>query len=120
MISSRVLAAFIGIYAVAVVLLAPRVTYAEPVEPPPAATVRLGDLNLETRVDVAKLFRRIRAAAAAVCRPYAPHGTLLPSAAYQFCIGNAISGTVRKIDSPFLTAYYLARDARHSVSTASR
>jgi UrcA family protein len=120
MISSRILAAFIGIYAVAVMLLAPRVTYAEPVEPPPAATVRLGDLNLDTPRGVAKLFRRIQAAAAEVCRPYAPHGTLLPSAAYRVCMGNAISGTVRKIDSPFLTAYYVARDPRHSVSTASR
>ena len=112
MISSRVLASFIGAYALAIVLVAPRVTYADPVDQRPVKAVRFGDLNLDTRSGVEKLFRRIQTAAGEVCKEYEPHGTRLASAAHQSCLRNAVSAAVRNVDSPLLTAYYNEREPR--------
>jgi UrcA family protein len=120
MISSRVLASLIGAYALAIALVAPQVTYADSIARPPTETVRYADLNLDTHSGVETLFRRIQSAAGEVCKEYEPHGTLVPSAAHRSCIRNAVSGAVRKVDSPSLTAYYSERDDRHSLNTASR
>ena len=120
MISSRILASIIGAYALVIVLVAPRVTYADPVDQRPTQAVRLGDLNLDTRSGVETLFRRIQIAAGEVCKQYEPHGTLLPSAAHRSCMRNAVSGAVRNVGSPLLTAYYNEREDRHSLITSSR
>jgi UrcA family protein len=120
MIPSRVLAAIIGAYALAVVFLAPRVTYAEAVDQAPTVAVRYSDLNLDTRSGVQTLFSRIQSAAAEVCQQYGLHGTLVPSAAQRSCTGQAVSAAVRRVDSPLLTAYYTERDERHALKTASR
>jgi UrcA family protein len=120
MISSRVLASLIGAYALASVLIAPRVTHADTLAQAPTAAVRYSDLNLDTRADVATLLRRIQTAAGEVCKQYGSPGSLVPSAAHQSCIREAVSGAVRKVDSPLLTAYYSERDDRHSLNTASR
>jgi UrcA family protein len=120
MISSRVLASFIGAYALAIVLVAPQVTYADSIARPPTATVRYADLNLDNRSGVEKLLRRIQSAAGEVCKQYEPHGTLVPSAAHQSCIRTAVSEAVRKVDSPLLTAYYSEHVDSHSLNTASR
>jgi UrcA family protein len=106
MISSRVSASIIGAYALVIVLVAPRVTHADPIEQPPTAAVRFADLNLDTRFGVEILFRRIQTAAGEVCKQYLPHGTFLPSAAHRACIRSAELGAVRNVDSPTLTAYY--------------
>jgi UrcA family protein len=119
MITSRVLASIIGAYALMIVLVAPRVTHADSIDQRPTAAVRFGDLNLDTRFGVEALFRRIQTAAGEVCEQYEPHGTLVPSAAHRSCIRNAVSGAVRDIDSPLLTAYYKDREDRHSMNTAS-
>src|SRR6202034_3314715 len=100
MISSRVLTSFIGAYAVAIVLVAPQVTYADSITRPPTATVRYADLNLDTRSGAEKLLRRIQSAAGEVCKQYEPHGSLVPSAAHQSCVSNAVADAVRKVDSP--------------------
>jgi UrcA family protein len=120
MISSRVLASVIGAYALVCVLVAPRVTYADSAAQPPSVTVGFADLNLDSRADVATLFRRIQNAAAEVCWQYESHGTLIPSTAQQSCIREAVADAVRKVDSPLLTAYYSERDNRHVLNTASR
>jgi|SRR5665213_1907716 UrcA family protein len=120
MISSRVLASIIGASALAIVLVAPRVTHADSVEQRPTAAVRFGDLNVDTRSGVETLFRRIQTAAGEVCRQYEPHGTFVPSAAHRSCMRSAVSGAVRNVDSPLLTAYYNEREDGHSLNTASR
>jgi UrcA family protein len=120
MISSRVFAQVIGACALAGVLGASHATYADSVDQPPTTAVRYADLNLDTRADVETLFRRIRFAAAEVCTPYERQGALLPSAAYQFCVRNAVSGAVRTVDAPLLTAYYRERNDQHTLNTASR
>ena len=120
MISSRVLASVVGAYAVAAVLVAPRVTHADPIAQAPTVAVRLADLNLDARSGVAQGFQRIRIAAHEVCQDYAPNGTLLPSAAYQACVREAVSAAVRKVGSPLLTAYYDERSGQHALNTASR
>ena len=120
MISSRVLASVIGAYVVAAVLVAPRVTHADSIAQAPAVAVRLSDLNLDSRSGVATVYQRIRTAANDVCKDYAPHGTLLPSGAYQSCIRDAVSAAVGKLDSPLLTAYHDERNGHHTLNTASR
>lgn len=120
MISSRVIAALIGAYALAIVLVAPRVTHAGPADQRPTAAVRLGDLDLDTRSGAQALFRRIQVAAGEVCKQYEPHATLVPSGAYRSCMRNAISGAVREVGSPLLTAYYHEREDRHLLTAASR
>ena len=120
MISSRVLASIIGAYALAVVLIAPRVTYADSVAQPPTVTVSFSGLNLDTRAGVETLYRRIQFAASEVCEQYEPHGTLVPSAAFRGCIREAVADAVRKVDSPLLTAYFSERDDHHALNTASR
>ena len=120
MIASRVLASLIGACAFAIVLLAPRVTHADAVDQRPTQAVRFGDLNLDTLPGVETLFRRIQIAAGEVCKQYEWHATLIPSIAHQACIRNAVSGAVRNIDSPLLSAYYNAREDHHSLNTASR
>jgi UrcA family protein len=120
MIASRVLASLTGAYALAIVLLAPRVTHAVSVDQRPAETVRFGDLNLDTLSGAETLFRRIQIAAGDVCKEYEPKGTRLPSAAHRSCMKNAVSGAVRNVGSPLLTAYYNERETRHSEITASR
>jgi UrcA family protein len=120
MISSRALASVIGAYALAIVLVAPRVTYADSVDQRPSQAVRFGDLNLDTRSGVESLFRRITIAASAVCKDYEPRSTLLPSAAHQTCMRNAISGAVLNVDSLLLTAYYNERENHRSPIIARR
>jgi UrcA family protein len=118
MISSRVLASFIGAYVLAIVLIAPRVTYADSVDQPPAKAVRFGDLNLDTRSGAQTLFRRIQVAADNVCKQYEPQGASVPSAAHRTCVSNAVSAAVHSVDSPLLTAYYDEREDRQSQITA--
>lgn len=120
MISSRILASIIGAYALVIVLLAPRVTYADSVDQRPTKAVRFSELNLDTRSGVETLLRRIQIAAVEVCKQYEPHGTFLPSAAHQSCMRSAVSGAVRDVDSPLLTAYYNDRADRHLLNTSSR
>jgi UrcA family protein len=120
MISSRVLAQVIGACALASVLIGSRATYAGTVEQLPTETVRYADLDLDSRSDVETLFRRITFAAGEVCKEYERGGSYLPTAAYQACIRNAVSGAVRMVDSALLTVYYRERDDRHSLNTASR
>ena len=120
MISSRVIASVIGAYALAAVLVAPRVTYADSSDQRPTEVVRFGDLNLDSHSGVDTLFRRIELAAREVCAEYGPFGSFRPSAAHQTCIRNAVSGAVRTVHSPLLTAYYSEREDHHSSTTASR
>jgi UrcA family protein len=120
MIASPVLASLIGASALAIVLVAPRVTHADSVDQLPTETVRFGDLNLDSRSGAEALFRRIQIAAGKVCREYEPKGSRLPSVAHQSCMRNAVSGAVHNVDSPLLTAYYNEREDRHLQITASR
>jgi UrcA family protein len=120
MISSRVLASIITASALAIVLIAPRVTHADSMEQRPAAAVRFGDLNLDTHSGAETLFRRIQTAASEVCKQYEPHGTLVPSLAHRSCMREAVSVAVRNVDSPLLTAYYNEREDGHSLNTANR
>jgi UrcA family protein len=120
MIASRVLASLIGACALAIVFLAPRVTHADSVDQRPTEAVRFGDLNLDSLSGVEALFRRLQIAAGEVCKQYEPHAILIPSAAHQACVRNAVSGAIRNIDSPLLSAYYDARENHHSLDTASR
>jgi UrcA family protein len=120
MMNSKMLALAIGAYALTATLIAPRTTFADSPTQSPTAAVHFGDLNLDSRADVAALFHRLQGAAADVCRQYAPQGTLLPSAAYRLCAKNALSGAVRNVDAPLLTAYYHERDDSQALHIVNR
>jgi UrcA family protein len=107
MISTRLMVSIIGTLALASALLAPHATYAD--DQRPTAAVRYGDLNLDTPTGIDALYRRIQVAAQEVCKDYAPHGTLAPSAAHHLCMSNAVSGAVRSVGSTALAAYYSER-----------
>jgi UrcA family protein len=112
MFSSRLFASFIGlgVLASAVLLIAPRATYAESSTQAPTVTVHFGDLDLKTHSGVKLLYHRIQIAAIEVCRSTEPLGSLLSSEAHQVCLHNAIEGAVRSVDSSTLTQYYSERD----------
>jgi UrcA family protein len=102
----------LGALAGAILLLAPQVTYAASSEQAPAETVHFSDLDLKTHHGVAVLYGRIRTAATDVCSSTEPRGTLLPSAAHQACLRNAVQSAVRSVDSPALSQYYRERDGQ--------
>jgi UrcA family protein len=114
MTSSRSIGSVIGsgLLASLLVLVVPGAAHANPVEQPPSATVQFKDLNLDSRADTARLYRRLQSAAAEVCKQTAPVGTLVASRAHYLCIRSAMAGAVRAVDSPALTAYYAQYDSQ--------
>ncbi|HEY7928909.1 MAG TPA: UrcA family protein [Steroidobacteraceae bacterium] len=83
----------------------------------PTAQVRFHDLNLSSARGVQRLYARIGVAAAEVCAPVEPAGSLIHSAAFRLCVGHAIATAVRRVDSPRLTAYYERLQGRVMAST---
>lgn len=83
----------------------------------PTALVRFHDLDLNSARGVQTLYGRIRVAAAEVCAPLEPAGSLVPSAAWRSCMQSAIATAVRRVDSPPLTAYYERRQG-HVIASA--
>jgi UrcA family protein len=73
-------------------------------------TVRFGDLNLEQPRGVAKLYGRLRLAAAQVCGDPQQPGEALMSAEWRACVAQAVERAVVTVDRPAVTAYHL----RHS------
>ncbi|HTT06411.1 MAG TPA: UrcA family protein [Steroidobacteraceae bacterium] len=106
--SLRILAACL----LAGVLAQSSLAQAEPGAEVPTALVRFHDLNLNSASGVRTLYGRIRLAAAEVCAPLEPDGSLVHSAAWRVCMDSAIATAVRRVDSPLLTAYHERRLGR--------
>jgi UrcA family protein len=74
---------------------------------PPSEKVQYGDLNLETSQGVARLYRRIRAAAERVCK--STEGPQLVSRSFwvewHSCIDHAVAGAVQMAHNDNLSAY---------------
>jgi len=72
-------------------------------DPPATRSVEVSfrDLDLSTRSDAAKLYRRIQAAARGVCQyePTSPRGEIT----WQYCVRPAVDGAVARVNSPLLT-----------------
>jgi UrcA family protein len=74
--------------------------------------VHYADLNLAGPEGAAKLYRRIRTAAALVCGPRASPGSLWESASYRKCFNTAVEHGVAQVHQPALTAWHEQQRAR--------
>ena len=93
------------------------VNVAQGAEEPAAVAVRYGDLDLTATGDVALLYQRINAAAAAVCRVNPLTGSKLPGNERTRCVAASVALAVTDVNSIMLSAYHLqetaaAKDAR--------
>jgi UrcA family protein len=66
--------------------------------------VRFPDLDLSKLDGAAVLYRRLRQAAAIVCRPLESRG-LETATLYQVCVDHAIAGAVASVGRPILSQY---------------
>jgi UrcA family protein len=71
---------------------------------PYSASVRFSDLNIHTPEGIATLYRRIRRAAEAVCRPYEIR-ELAQETGARICFDDAVANAVKSVNLPSLTAY---------------
>jgi UrcA family protein len=78
---------------------------------PVTKVVNYADLNLNTPAGAQALYRRLRAAAAIVCKRYESH-TLQGMSRQRACFDQAIASAVKEIDSSAVTAYHLARTGK--------
>jgi UrcA family protein len=74
--------------------------------------VHYADLNLAGPEGAAKLYRRIRTAAARVCGPRASPGSLGESPSYRKCFNAAVEQGVAQVHQPALTAWHEQHRAR--------
>jgi UrcA family protein len=80
---------------------------AAPTDDTPAKTVRYSDLNLKKSADVARLFGRIKLAAASICSPLAGQDAQR-AARFHHCINDSMAKAVAQVDSPLLTERFAA------------
>ena len=79
--------------------------HADEADAVPTRTVHYADLNLKTQEGAEKLYQRIRSAADRVCGNMDAH-QLSESEAIKTCVNQAVSASVRKVNSPRLTSTY--------------
>jgi UrcA family protein len=68
--------------------------------------VRISDLDLNKSADVARLYKRIRAAAESACGVEALTGTHLLSSSQRNCVGEAVASAVAQVHNAQLSAYH--------------
>jgi UrcA family protein len=104
-----------GLALVVSLMASPRLAAADaPVVRPARSTdVYVGDLNLNTRGDVATLYKRIRAAAEQVCGSRAFTGWFYTYTEYRGCVADATQRAVREVNRTELTRFY-QQHGRHS------
>jgi UrcA family protein len=76
---------------------------------PRTATVQFADLDTANTQGAATLYRRIKTAAASVCRDLEPGKQLVGVWAYTDCVQTAMSNAIAKVNRPAVTAYAAAR-----------
>jgi UrcA family protein len=68
--------------------------------------VRISDLDLNRSADVARLYKRIRAAAESACGVAELTGTHLQSSSQRHCVEEAIASAVAQVHNAQLSAYH--------------
>ncbi len=104
-----------GLALVVSLMASPRLRAADaPVVRPARSTdVYFGDLNLNTRGDVATLYKRIRAAAEQVCGSRAFTGWFYTYTEYRSCVADATQRAIGEVNRTELSDFY-QQQARHS------
>jgi UrcA family protein len=80
-----------------------------PSDAPQSRVVRFADLDLNTREGAVVLYRRIAAAARAVCGESERPGSPFPVTSWRTCVATATRSAVISVDRPQLTAFYAER-----------
>jgi UrcA family protein len=75
---------------------------------PRSVTVQFADLDITNTQGAAALYRRLRIAAASVCRGLEPGKQLARVWAYNGCLHTALSNAIVKVNRPTVTAYAAA------------
>ena len=75
---------------------------------PRSVTVRFADLDTANTQGAAALYRRLKSAAASVCRDLDPGEELVRVAPYHGCMHTALSNAIVKVSRPAVTAYAAA------------
>jgi UrcA family protein len=101
------------ILAAVAALITCSVTIARADSDPRSVTVRFADLDTANTPGAAALYRRLKNAAASVCRDLEPGMELSRVPAYANCMHTALSNAIVKVDRPAVTAYAAA----HGVPT---
>jgi UrcA family protein len=78
----------------------------EPKGNPPSVTVRFSDLAMADTANAAKVYRKLRNAAAKVCGMNRGAESLQMQIAQRECFDAALADAVRKVDRPALTAVH--------------
>jgi UrcA family protein len=73
--------------------------------PSPSTTVSFRDLDLQRSDDVARLYRRLEAAADQLCGPRAFNVFYRTVPAYRACVADAVQKAVARINQPMLSGY---------------
>ena len=81
---------------------------ADPAFEPRSVTVKFADLDTANSAGAAMLYRRIKTAAASVCRDLEPGKQLARVWAYTDCVHTAMSNAIVKVNRPAVTAYAAA------------
>jgi UrcA family protein len=82
-----------------------------------SVTVQFADLDTANTQGAAALYRRLKSAAASVCRGQESSKELAQVWAYTDCVHKALSAAIVKVDRPAVTAYAAARGVPTSEST---
>jgi UrcA family protein len=86
---------------------------AAPTDAVPRVTVRVGDLNLESRAGIAALYQRLSRASRAVCASLDGR-TLRERQAYEQCRRDSMERAVRDVGNSDLLALHNARTAQRT------
>jgi UrcA family protein len=94
--------------AVAFVTSGVTVAHADSAFEPRSVIVRFADIDTSSPQGAAALYRRLKSAAASVCRDLEPAKELAEVRLYANCLQTALSTAIVKVDRPALTAYAAA------------
>jgi len=100
--------------AIAAVVCSATIAKADASFEPRSVTVQFADLDADNTQGAASLYRRLKSAAASVCRDLDPGRQLARARAYTDCLQTALGNAIVAVDRPSLTAYAAA----HGVATA--
>jgi UrcA family protein len=99
--------------AVAFVTCGVTIAQADSAFEPRSVTVRFADIDTTNPQGAAALYRRLKSAAASVCRDLEPGKELARAHVYNNCIQTALSTAIVKVNRPALAVYAAA----HGVPT---
>lgn len=78
--------------------------------PPPQQEVQFADLDLTSKQDAERLYRRLRTASSEVCSDFRKRHSARMQERYRECVSQAVENAVATIAHPSLTALHAAKN----------